>query len=160
MEKKLKIYLDTSIINFLFANDAPEKKDVTVEFFENYLTDYDVYISENVLVEINKTSNIDKKINLLKIIKEYKLKPFNILNDDILLLANKYIEAGILSEKKFDDAIHIAFASYYEFDILLSWNFKDIANVKKQISVDIVNKQNGFMKTLLLLNPYEVIYEK
>jgi predicted nucleic acid-binding protein len=160
MEKKLKIYLDTSIINFLFADDAPEKKEVTGDFFENYLTDYDVYISENVIVEINKTSSEIKKSNLLDIIKKYNIKPFNILNDDILQLAQKYIEAGILAEKKFDDAIHIAFATYYEFDILLSWNFKDIANVKKQISVDIVNKQNGFMKTLLLLNPYEVIYEK
>jgi len=24
--KKLKIYLDTSVINFLFADDSPEKK--------------------------------------------------------------------------------------------------------------------------------------
>ena len=41
MEKKLKIYLDTSIINFLFADDAPEKKEVTIDFFENYLDVYD-----------------------------------------------------------------------------------------------------------------------
>ncbi len=33
---KLQIYLDTSIINFLFADDAPDFKRVTVEFFEKY----------------------------------------------------------------------------------------------------------------------------
>ncbi len=27
--KKLRIYLDTSVINFLFADDAPEKRDAT-----------------------------------------------------------------------------------------------------------------------------------
>ena len=32
--KKLRIYLDTSVINFLFADDAPEKRDATVEFFK------------------------------------------------------------------------------------------------------------------------------
>ena len=33
--KKLKIYLDTSVINFLFADDSPEKQDITIEFFES-----------------------------------------------------------------------------------------------------------------------------
>jgi len=32
--KKLRIYLDTSVINFLFADDAPEKRDLTAEFFK------------------------------------------------------------------------------------------------------------------------------
>jgi len=30
--RKLKVYLDTTIINFLFADDAPEKKEVTEDF--------------------------------------------------------------------------------------------------------------------------------
>jgi len=30
MERKLKIYLDTSVINFLFADDAPDLKSITL----------------------------------------------------------------------------------------------------------------------------------
>mgnify|MGYP000871468752 CR=1 FL=1 len=30
--RKLKIYLDTSVINFLFADDAPEMKEITNVF--------------------------------------------------------------------------------------------------------------------------------
>ena len=41
--KKLKIYLDTSIINFLFADDAPEKRDVTREFFSEYIRAGNLY---------------------------------------------------------------------------------------------------------------------
>ncbi len=33
--KKLKVYLDTSVINFLFADDTPELKTATIDFFEN-----------------------------------------------------------------------------------------------------------------------------
>ena len=33
----ISIYLDTSVINFLFADDAPEKKEVTVDFFNNFI---------------------------------------------------------------------------------------------------------------------------
>ncbi|NLO18933.1 MAG: type II toxin-antitoxin system VapC family toxin [Ignavibacteria bacterium] len=60
MKRKLKIYLDTSVINFLFADDAPEKKEITIDFFENYLSDYDVYISSIVLAEIDRTTDVEK----------------------------------------------------------------------------------------------------
>ena len=52
--RKLKIYLDTSVINFLLADDALEYKTVTEEFFNNYLDKYEVFISEIVYVEINR----------------------------------------------------------------------------------------------------------
>lgn len=48
---KLKIYLDTSVINFLFADDAPEFKEITKDFFEKYVTEYDVYISDIVIFD-------------------------------------------------------------------------------------------------------------
>jgi len=35
--KKTTIYLDTSIINFLYADDAPEKMAITIDFFQNYV---------------------------------------------------------------------------------------------------------------------------
>lgn len=43
--KKISIYLDTSIINFLYANDVLEKKEVTIDFFENCVKPkvYDIF---------------------------------------------------------------------------------------------------------------------
>lgn len=156
---KLKIYLDTSVINFLFADDAPEKKEVTIDFFENYLDIYDVYISSVVLDEIDNTRNEIKKLQLFKSIQYFNLKNFNIVNNEIIEIANVYIEKGIIPKNKFEDAVHIAFATYYEFDILLSWNFKHLANINKQIVINSLNLSIGYTKQLLLLNPYEVIYE-
>ncbi|MEI6090378.1 MAG: type II toxin-antitoxin system VapC family toxin [bacterium] len=159
MEKKLKIYLDTSVINFLFADDAPEKKEVTINFFENNLNDYDVYISSIVFDEIDNTRNEEKKLLLYQAIQDYKLLNFDIVNDNILEIANHYINEGIIPKNKFEDAVHIAFATYYEFDILLSWNFKHLSNVNKQRLINSVNLNIGYTKQLLLLNPYEVVYE-
>ncbi len=50
MMRKLKIYLDTSVINFLFATDSPEFMAVTRDFFEFYVKKevYDVYLSDIV----------------------------------------------------------------------------------------------------------------
>ena len=47
--KRLRVYLDTSVINFLYADDAPEKRDITLDFFETRLHVYDVSISDVVL---------------------------------------------------------------------------------------------------------------
>jgi predicted nucleic acid-binding protein len=160
MGKKLKIYLDTSIINFLFADDAPEKKEVTIDFFENYLKDYDVFISKIVIDEINKTSSFEKKEKLLNSIKDYYLEIFDQTNLDIENAADTYIQNEIIPPNKREDALHLAFASYYEFDILLSWNFKHLANIKIQEKVNFINIQLGFRKYLLLFNPMEVIYDK
>ena len=158
--KKLKIYLDTSIINFLFADDAPEYQSVTIDFFENYLNEYDVFISEIVYLEINKTNDIKKRDRLFEAIKKYDLEVYEPVNDEIEDLARMYIDEGIIPEMKFEDALHIAYSTYFEFDILLSWNFRHLANIKKQVQVNSVNKTQGFFKDLNLFNPMEVIYEK
>jgi len=159
MERKLKIYLDTSVINFLYADDAPEKKEVTIDFFDNYLDKYEAFISEYVIVEINRTESDEKREKLNNAIKKYKLRIYSQSNDTILEMANNYIEKGILPESKLDDALHIAFSTYFEFDILLSWNFKHLANINKQEKVNTVNSSLGYRKILLMLNPMEVVYE-
>ncbi|MBI4691294.1 MAG: type II toxin-antitoxin system VapC family toxin [Nitrospirae bacterium] len=158
--RKLKIYLDTSIINFLFAKDAPEYMDITKNFFDNYLHDYHVYISEIVHVEIKRTKDRERKSLLELAIQDYQIEVYDTLSDEIERLAKKYVKEGIIPDTKYDDAMHIAFATYYEFDILLSWNFKHLANIKKQMEINSINEREGYSKKLYLLNPLEVIYEK
>jgi predicted nucleic acid-binding protein len=160
MNKKLKIYLDTSVINFLFSEQSPEKREITIDFFENYLNDYNVYISSIVYDEIDNTRNEEKKMMLFNAIHHYNLKNFDIINDKILEIAEIYLSQGIIPKNKFEDAVHVAYATYYEFDILLSWNFRHLANVNKQRTINSVNLGIGYTKQLLMLNPYEVVYEK
>ena len=44
--KKLRIYLDTSIVNFLFAEDAPDFRRVTEEFFAVHAQKYELFVVE------------------------------------------------------------------------------------------------------------------
>jgi hypothetical protein len=157
MEKKLKIYLDTSVINFLYYDLAPEFMKATIEFFENHINDYNVFISEFVLAEINRTKSLEKRNQLLNATTIYNLNPYKEANEEIFKLAQVYIDNLIIPANKIDDALHVAYSTYFEFDILLSWNFKHLANIKKQMQINSVNLNNGYNKTLLLLNPLEVI---
>ncbi|MFH0812798.1 MAG: PIN domain-containing protein [Pseudomonadota bacterium] len=161
--RKLKIYLDTSVISFLYADDSPEKREITVDFFDNYLSQYDVYISNLVLTEINNTADKELKDALINAIEKYSLQVLQIpenYQELIFSLARTYIGEKVIPENKIDDAVHIAICTIFEFDILLSWNFRHIANIKKQMQVASVNKKEGYLKELFLFNPMEVIYEK
>lgn len=158
--RKFKLYLDTSVLNFLYADDVPEFKKVTEDFFENYVKKgkYIVYISDVVIREIEKTKDKNRKIKLLELIKRYSLKILT-LDIDSNVLANVYIREKIIPARKIEDAQHIAIATCNQIDILVSWNFKHLANIQKQIAVKIVNEKEGYFYPLVLTNPMEVIYE-
>jgi len=161
--KKLKLYLDTSIISFIYADDAPEKQSLTKEFFQKFLPVYDVYVSSLVLTEIENTNDQNLRMKLKAVVEEYDLRILDINaihQEKIFELARMYLKEKIIPQRKFDDAVHVAICVYYEFDVLLSWNFRHLANIAKQIQVNAANKKQGYLKEIFLLNPMEVIYEK
>lgn len=156
---KLKIYFDTSVINFLFADDSPEKRDITVEYFNDYVKQnvYEHYISQIVIDEIQRTTNIKQKDQLLQVIDRFNL-PFLPLEPEMQIneLALAYIKKNVIPEKKLDDALHVAIATIHNIDILLSWNYKHLANINKEKQILIVNLELGYYKTPRLTNPMEV----
>ena len=44
-------------------------------------------------------------------------------------------------------------------DTLLSWNFKHLANIHKEILINTINEREGYWKKLNLLSPLEAIYD-
>jgi len=158
--KKLKLYLDTSVLNFLFAEDAPDFKNVTVDFFENYVAKgkYDVYISDVVIREIEKAPDASKRNLLLDTAKKYSLRIL-LLTPEAIELSERYLAERIIPPKKREDAQHIAISVCNQIDVLVSWNFKHLANIQKQLAVKIVNEQQGYYYPLVLTNPMEVLYE-
>src|ERR1035438_3134650 len=127
--KRTKVYLDTSIINFIYADDTPDLKQATIEFFEKTVKPmvFDIYISEVVIDEINNTQNDKKRSQLLGSVAEYKLEVLSI-NDEAERLASIYIKEKIIPASKLKDAQHIGISTVNEFDVLLSWNYKHLAN--------------------------------
>ena len=43
---------------------------------------------------------------------------------------------------------------------MLSWNFRHLANIQKQMKINALNRIEGYTKDLFMLNPLEVLYEK
>lgn len=156
--KRLKVYLDTSIISYLYQLDAPEKMEETQKLWK-ILKDrdlYEVYISDIVISEISKCS--EEKLTILMDCL-YDME-YNVIetNENIIELAGKFIDFGNLKQKSFDDCQHIAAAILAGCDIITSWDFKHIVNVKTIRGVKVVSTLEGYKD--LLICPPTVLLEK
>lgn len=157
------VYLDTSIISFLHADDEPRLRGITEEFFESYLDLYQVSISRIVLMEIDRTTDPNLRQRLHDSVAKYSLPVIELTDDEseeAFLLAEAYLAEGIIPPAKKDDAMHLAIATVRGYDVLLSWNFKHLANIRKQAQVVALNAVKGHLRPLSLLSPLEVMYEK
>lgn len=155
VKRKLKVYLDTSIISYLDQTDAPEKMHETQKLWEEFRQGkYEVYISDVVIREINECSE-EKLQTLLSFLDQiqYTIVPFS---DDLFELAETFIDFKILRQKSFDDCQHIAAALISGCDIITSWNFKHIVNVKTIQGVKIIATAEGY-KDLLICSPSSII---
>ena len=157
--KKPQLYIETSVWNFYFADDAPEKKEITHTFFNKIKeSEYEIFISDTVIEEIGRADD-EKRQLLLNIIKEFNPKRL-IIDQEVVELAQKYIAEGVLPANKFEDAVHAAVATIFEMDALISWNLKHLSNLKKMEMINGVNMKEGYSKRLELITPMEVSDEE
>ena len=141
--KKLKIYLDTSVISHLHQLDVPDKMDDTVALWKNIKQGmYDVYISEIALSEISENSESKQDI-LIKYLSEIEYTQISV-DDEVISYANKIIEEGILTEKSYDDCLHLGCAVVSQCHIILSWNFKHMVRVKTVNGIRYINAMLGY----------------
>jgi hypothetical protein len=74
-------------------------------------------------------------------------------------LAQYYIKDGAVTEKYLVDAQHIAIATVYRVDVLVSWNFSHIVNLTRIRHYNSVNLKYGYL-LLEIRSPREVLYER
>lgn len=160
MAHRSTVYLDTSAINFLFADDSPEKQAITVDFFENFirLGVYETWVSDYVLQEINQTPSEVQRNRLLTVIDEYPIDVLAIENEEeVDLLADSYLRAGIIPPRKLLDALHVATCTIQRIDYLVSWNYKHLANVNREQKILALNFQQNYRHPIRILTPTDLI---
>jgi hypothetical protein len=147
--KKLKIYIENSVIGGYYDDEFEEHTRKLFEYFKNGI--YKPVISSHVIAELENGAPDRVKENLMTIdYEEYAV------NDEMLELAEKYMEQKIVSKKYYGDALHIAVATVIGVDVLVSWNFKHIVNLDKIKSFNSVNLREGY-RVLEIRTPREVI---
>lgn len=152
MRKKIKVYLDTSVISALFDEKNPERQNLTKKFFE-LRKRFDVYISEVVLAEIDDTRDVDLKGKLRDTATSFEILP---IDEESRKLASEYVKHGAIPKDYAEDGLHIAIPTINEIDYLLSWNYEHIVKVKTRRIVNTVNLSLGY-PDLKITTPVELI---
>ena len=137
--RKLKIYLDTSIISHLQQEDVPEKMQETRELWEQFKNreDIEVVISDLTLTELSRCSN-EKLLFLSNELSKIDYTEIQV-SDEERELADIYLHSGVLKQKSIDDLTHIASAALSGCHYIVSWNFRHFVNPKTIRAVNTIN---------------------
>jgi len=90
------------------------------------------------------------------IIKKKKLKALQ-SSEEIEALARIYIKEGVIPQKYYNDALHIAIATKYKMDAILSCNLTHIVKLRTKWQVREINKRLN-EKDVIICTPEEMVY--
>lgn len=121
---KPRLYFDTSVFGGVFD----------VEFKNETEKLFDMVRNGEVICVYSDLSELELE-NAPKQIKEHFLNlpddytEFVEITREVDKLAKKYIDEKVVGKTSIDDCRHIAAATIYKTDYLVSWNFKHIVNI-------------------------------
>ncbi len=78
------------------------------------------------------------------------------LTEEVIKLADTYIEEKIVGKTSLEDCRHIALATINKVDVLPSWNFKHIVNLDRIKGYNSVNLRSGY-QMIEIRNPKDLI---
>ena len=145
----LRVYVENSVIGGCFDEEFQEPTRKLFELFRSVV--YKPVISSHVHEELDDGAPNHVKDVLNSIIYE-KIN----LSEEMILLAEKYLQQKIVTQKYRGDALHIAIATISQVDILVSWNCRHIVNLNKIRLFNAVNLMEGY-KLLEIRTPKEII---
>ena len=151
---KLRVYTDTSVLGGCFDSEFSKCSTVLIEQFRK---------GEKILVvsdlTIQELQNAPKQVLELYDSIPARFNEVAVLDDEAKFLAKKYIDEEAVTEKFLVDAQHIAIASISRVDVLVSWNFKHIVNLRRIQLYNATNLKYGY-PLIEIRSPREVINEK
>jgi predicted nucleic acid-binding protein len=156
--QKYNVYIETSVWSFAFAEDVPEYKADTLRFFELCRKRaFESYISGAVLSEIQHADAPLRK-RLEELVRNVKPVLLSTL-PEAESLSEAFLRENVVPVGKPEDARHVAIALVYGLDVLVSWNFKHIVNIRREERFNAVALLEGYHHYLRIVSPKELIYD-
>lgn len=148
---KPKICTDTSVIGGCFDREFHK---YSLKLIEEFTAGTKIItLSDLTLMELDSAPNEIRAV--LEGIPDQNIDYIE-LDDEARFLATKYIEEQAISQKYLVDSQHIAMASINRNDVLVSWNFKHIVNLRRIQMYNSTNLKYGY-PTIEIRSPQEVI---
>jgi predicted nucleic acid-binding protein len=153
------VYIETSIIGYLTARPSNNlilmaNLEATREWWETRRDQFTLYISQVVLDEVAR-GDAEIATKRLEILRDFPLLE---VSEAVQNLAAQFLGKSNLPPKAADDALHIAAATVYGLDYLLTWNCRHIANAQIQKKLAQISLDAGY-ELPTICTPYELMGE-
>jgi predicted nucleic acid-binding protein len=147
---KPRVYTDTSVLGGCEDQEFREPSRRLLEAFQR--GDLTLVLSELTVRELETAPEEVRKIL-------GRVPPSHVeglaLSREAEELGGAYIEDGAIGASMRADALHIALATVARVDVLVSWNFRHIVNLKRIHAYNAVNLKRGY-PLLEIRTPREV----
>jgi len=147
-----RVYIDTSVIGGCFDEEFKTWSNLLVK---ELLSGQKVAIISDITIDEIQEAPKSVQEKLDEIMKS-EFKELIAAEQETRELAEFYISEGTVSEKFFEDALHIALATINKATVLASWNFKHIVNLERIRQYNAVNLKNGY-SLLEIRSPREIV---
>ena len=142
---KPKVYIETTIPSYLVVRPSQDlliaaHQQLTRDWWESRSPAFDLYVSEAVLQEAaaGDANPAKRRLELLADIRVLAL------TEGVVKLAESLVAEGPIPRNAAGDALHIAIATSYACEYLLTWNCRHIANAEIQRMARLVVRRPGF----------------
>ena len=151
----MRLYIETTVPNFLFAEDALDKRRATEVFFDWLRVASDeLFISKLVEDEIAACRE-PKRSQMLSVLRGLSLQVLPVALE-CSALADEYVRTGIIPVRFKNDALHVAVAVWHKLEVIVSWNMAHLVNVRKVERINVVNERSGLPR-IRIHTPEEVL---
>ena len=152
--KKLRIYLDTSVIGGCFDTEFSEASNKLMSMIRLWI--YTGLISNVTLEELEGAPE-----RVRNMIAEFDNEQIERLQQTpaVRALGDAYLEDNVVPLKFEDDALHVASATVHDADMIVSWNFRHLVNFQRIQAFNAVNLKQGY-RLIEIRTPKELIYGK
>jgi len=139
------VYIETTVFSFYDTfRTEPEMvamRNWTREWWQKHRSAYDAVSSVVVVDELNQGDyeNKEKAVEMALAVEMLSV------SNEVLAIAEEYMKRHLMPKEVAGDALHLALASYYGCQYLLTWNCKHLANSSKQEHIRHVNTILGLM---------------
>jgi len=145
-----KVYIDTSVLGWYF--DAEFEIPTRKLFDEVKRGEYKIVVSNITEGELLSAPEHVKSL-LFDLGIDFEIIQ---LTNDAVFLATEYIRENVVGQTSYNDCLHIAIATISKLDLLVSWNFKHIVNIKRIMGYNGVNIKNGY-SSIEIRSPKDLI---
>ncbi len=146
-----RLYIDTSVFGGFYDEEFEE---FTKPLFERIQKEEFILLFSTVTQD--ELENAPTQVRELVLHLKKQFTEFIELTEEAVELAAQYIAGNVVGQTSYADCLHIALATVYHADFLVSWNFKHIVNVQRIMGYNSINIKNGY-KQLEIRSPRDLM---